>query len=469
MSPSYASVFGGLQMNIRRRLLAAAAVSVTLGGCGGGGSGTAPVAVVPAPTPTAAPSPNPSPTASPAPTAFRTVLGGGLVGSIIFDTNADGVFGNTSREGVSDAIAYTNRNGDFGRGVLERINTAGEPPATANAAIQAIAVDPITGFFYSDVRVASGVTVLSPTTSLLRFVDDDVVAANTGIGLTARQLGAFDYSQKLGSPEAAERGVARRMLALDLKLIAYAFIGNGLGAYSDGGIAVRAGVTPVVERLAQAPLDLNDPAQADGVLVRYGDINRATEEQRKAIAQLFARYGQAVDSYLAQGGTSARIQYGLRLGILPEVARVLRGNSVNPSRVAGITVADLIAEFERYVDLQPQNPAPGLFATPDVRTVYRLDLDPLVLSGCASERRSPICNDISVTNVIGQAEGTRIDFASVPAQFANDLSLTLDGNNALVIRRLTTDRKTVWINYTSRSPAGQASSRLYLRLNEEGS
>lgn len=397
------------------------------------------------------------------------IIGGGLIGSVTFDTNADGTFGGTSPSGISDAIAYSNRNGEFGQGVNDRINTSGQPPATANAAIQSFAVDPITGFFYADLRVASGVTIVSPTTSLLRFVDDDVVATNTGIGLNARQLGAYDYTRFLSSQTATERDVARRMLALDLKLIAYAFIGNGLAAFSDGGIAIRTGVAPVIERLAQGPLDMNDPAQVDAVLIRYGDLARATEQQRLALAQLFARYGQAVDAYLAQGGTPARIQYGLRLGILPEVARVLRGNSVSPGRVAALSVADLVAEFERYVDLRPQQVAPGLFATPDVRTLYRLDLDPLILTGCGSERRSPICNDISVTNVIGQAEGTRVEFANVPAAFDNDISLTLDANNALVIHRLTTDRKTVWIDYTARSPAGQASSRLYLRLNEEGS
>lgn len=89
-----------------------------------------------------------------------------------------------------------------------------------------------------------------------------------------------------------------------------------------------------------------------------------------------------------------------------------------------------------------------------------------MLSGCESTQ-SPICNDLSVTNQVSGEEGRRVEFATVAPQFGKDITLSLDSNGALVIRRLTTDRKTVWINYTARSPAGQASSRLYLRLNEE--
>lgn len=304
-------------MHIIKRVAAVMAACTALSGCGEGGSGGNGAPPISTPTPTPTPAATPAP--APAPVSFRAVLGNGLIGSATFDVSADGTFGNSSFEGVRDVYDYSNRLGEFGIGALNRINTGGQPPATANAAIQVFGVDSVTGFYYADLRVASGVRIVSPTTSLLRFVDDDVVAANTRIGLNARQLGAFDYPRKLGSQDEAERTAALRMQAFDMKLIAYAFIGTAMIANPDGGINFHTGLVPVAERLAQGTIDLNDPAQVDGILVRYANLRYNTDVQRKALAQLLARYGQAVDSYLAQGGTPARIQYGLRLGILPQV------------------------------------------------------------------------------------------------------------------------------------------------------
>ncbi|MGK6354653.1 hypothetical protein ACMGDH_05435 [Sphingomonas sp. DT-207] len=470
---------------MKKLQILAVGVCLAATACGGGGSssGGGTIAVSPqAPIPT----PTPTPTPSPAP-RFEA----GLVGYITIDSNDNGQFAGVIAD-AGDTRTTTDRWGRFGPDVLDRLDSS-QTPAAPLWAMSATGYDDLTGFHYADVRTPRGGTVLSPVTTLLRNIDDDVVPANLGLAMDAARLAGFNAdhetstSDPTGDPNPAIRPVAREVVLVNLKLLALAGFPNSTGFGPDRSIVVAQNLAPLSEQLRIGRVDLNDAASIRSVLDRSPVARRASEEARNAAAQLLARWGQAIDRFGARrdatrfpfGYTSMAIERALRIRILPELM-ALFGTIQTPlnrvpshTRLNALTVDELVAGLESFFGMQQARyDIGGVTAVADYVSFDRhvtgnmLALDNQCLSIL---RQAPHCNDVDVAQwMLPNPINPQWSEARVPAEFVRRIRLSRDLAGNLVIERLDQEPGIIWFEYDVRVGNGPIStSRVYIRLNDD--
>lgn len=461
-------------MTIRRSgLIIFCATVAMLTGCGGGGDSAGGPVTGTAPTPTPSPAPSVSP--SPAPVDFTIGVGGAVIGDMTFDVNGNGKFGDAGTATNPDVIVTSNRDGQFGRAATGRL-TSTEAPATATSAIRGGGIDATSGYLYPLMGAPAGATTVSPMTALLTSIDADGLAANLGLGRTARQLATFAAVPAMNSGDAATAALGRQITALNLKLAAQAAIDTGNNAQNpDGAIIFLGRQAAVAERLAAGPINLNDEASTRAILDRTSRGLRSSAEGRQAAAQLLARFGTAVDAYLTGTDRVAAIQHGLRLVVLPEILDLLRSNVPDTTTARGITVDMLLATFRDFADI----PAPvfpnvislgTLIAVTDFRSISRFDINDTVMldTNCGTSRReSPVCNDVGIGSFVsvGNADALSVMAVRLPAAFATRIAVTQAADGVIVMRRLAGATGLVWFEYDLRAASGsRATGRVYVRL-----
>ena len=437
-----------------------------LASCGGESGG--PAAVTPAPSPT----PSASPTPTPAAVTFTAGVGGAISGGVvIFDANGDGTFY------AQDITTSTDRNGQFGRDV-SGTSSDRELPATAAYAMHGGGTDATTGYGYSAMRAPAGATTLSPATTLLRSLNDDVLAANTGLFSTARELATFAAVPAMSSTDGAIAAQGRRVTAFNLKLIPYAVFGYTVfGTDADGPITFNEGLGVVVERLAAGRTDLNDEATIREILDRTARAQTTSAEGRAAAAQLLARYAEAVDTYLTGADRAAAVQHGLRLIVLPELMGLFRTNVPNTSSARAITTDSLLAAFRDFSEIPVPSLADSadhLIAVPNIQSIPRAQInDTLILNNdcTGSAGDSPKCNDRLVARLsTGPLPASSIAISAVrtPSAYAAQLDVVLESDGRLIMRRLNGATGLVWFEYDVIAQNGlRATGRVYVRLGYE--
>jgi len=465
------------------RRVAVCAFAAALSSCGG--ESDSPVAT---PTPSPVPAPSPSPSPSPSPTApslrFST---SGLIGYVTIDVNENGRFGGVlAADDSADVRTATDRSGWFGPGVPARLDDSPGPDAPLWA-MSATGYDSVTGFHYVDVRTPRGGTVLSPVTTLLRTIDDDVVPANLGLGIDAARLATFDAVQETANPDADTAALGRRVALLNLKLLALAGFPNSSGFGADRSIVVAGNLEPLSEQLRVGRVDLNDAASIRLVLDRSPVARRASAEARDAAAQLLARWGQAIDRFDAReraprqpfGSTSAPVQRALRVHVLPELMALFGTVPMNsssppaPARLAALTVDRLLADITSFDGFPFARTDPGsVTAVADYRSFDRYVAgNTIVLDNqcLVPGRQAAHCNDFDLAQLTSPNPGNpRWWDARVPAAFSQRIRVTADPGYNMVIERLDQTAGIVWFEYDVRIGQGPIStSRVYLRLNDE--
>nr|WP_295374237.1 hypothetical protein [uncultured Sphingosinicella sp.] len=388
-----------------------------------------------------------------------------MIGRVDFDVNGNGTFDS------SEPTAATNRKGEFGQGASDRLFTGDSgPPADAGAALSGRGFDGSSGFAYTQLRAPKNARIISPLTTIIRSEVDADVASATGLDVGPVTLISFDAAQQFGDPSSANPRLARAITELNLKLIAYAglFANNGS---MDEAFDMAAGLQPV-QSLFSGPgeKDLNKKSVALDIIGRSRIAAFSTPELRDAAAELMAEYGQAVSVYLKDPASAARVQYGLRFYVLPEIDAMLRTSSLAlGERVRRITVSDITAAFDAYADAPRPAAAGRFFPVADYRSLSRpRQVREIVLSGCGTGDRSPVCNDIYFFSGPDVQSSYSLTSVSLPPAFAASMDVALLPNGGIRIRRLSDEVRFAYFDYQVRAANGEtATSRVFVRLGDE--
>lgn len=468
-----------------KKLLSATSAVILLAGCGGGGSsGSGNVVTVP-PTPT--PAPTPTPTPPPTTPVFTIGLTGPFIGEVIFDSNNSGIFGDTIASGnsaITDIRVDSNLVGQFGPMAVDRRDDS-DVLLKADYAMRGVGIDVQSGYYYVYMRAPAGATVLSPATTLLRSIDDDAVAQNTGLGMTARELATFAAGPAMSSTDAGQAARGRKVAAFNLKLAAYAAIGAPLqeAVIPDVGLTFDGTLAAVIEQLKLGRVDLNDEAAIRLILERMPKTSDAASRQaiRPAAAALLARYAAAIDTYLTETKRTAAIEHGLRLIVLPALIDMINGGDPDAVNPGAITTDSLLAAFRDFSEIPaPTISSKGIYSTTtinsliavtDFRSIGRYAAgNTLVLrAGCeagAGNNASPLCNDAAISGGIGVDHRIlKVTAIRVPDKFADKFSASLAVDGEITLRRLNDSVGLVWFEYDMLEPAGmRATGRTYVRL-----
>ncbi|MGL3822050.1 hypothetical protein [Sphingopyxis sp. R3-92] len=406
----------------------------------------------------------------------------------MFDTNKSGIFGDViSSDGrvVWDVPVDAGPSGQFGPVAISR-HDATEVTLTPTAAMRAFGIDMLSGYSFLYFGAPVGATNLSPVTTLLRSVDDDLVAANTGLGLSARELSTFAAVPAMSSSDTATAALGRRVTAYNLKLAALAALSQPASEaiLPDYGFRFDTLQALLGEIFRLGRVDLNSASTIRALMERMPYTSQqASSDRGRAIAALLARYGAAVDMYLTDQRRAADVQHGYRLVVLPAILDIqMRGNPVADADT--ITTDMLVAAFHEFAEI----PAPkietrpyvrntiihSLVAVTDLRSIARvLGSDSITLRADCSlgggDYSSPLCNDVGVASVgsIGlDRTELRLGAVRVPDKFAGRLSVTLEPSGEIEIRRLNGAVGLVWFEYDVVHANGlKATGRTYVRLD----
>lgn len=440
-----------------RKTLSALACCLVLFGCGtdGGGTGSTPT-----PTPTPSPTPAPTPTPTPTSVVYTAEVGSAAVGRVYFDLNKDGNFTDNEYQ-ITDLSGHA---------------VGGLAPTQAQYALSSTGHDRQTGFNYA-FRAPAGATTVSPITTLLRSIDDDTVAGNTGLGITARDLATFGAVAAMSSSDTIVAAKGRRVTAFNLKLLALARSHELVffpDRYSNDGFSPDT-LAPLVDQLVSGRVDLNDAASILAIINREPWAANASADRRAAIAQTIAHYGAAVDAYLTAPQKAADILYGYRLAIIPIIADQLDA-SVPLSAVK--TTNEMISIFAQFADAVPPALEPESYDNPASPNSMVAIYDTLKLgppSGtptlfdweCATPDTSGItCNDFYQGAFIRNAD-FQVTAVRVPAKFASQIEASLSPDpRYFSLRRLTAGNgsEIPWIEYdVTLVPYNKtATARIYL-------
>lgn len=483
---------GGDMLNYKVfRVISAASIIAMVSGCGGGGggggssSGGDVVTITPTPTPTPLPTPAPTPTGS----IFSVGAGAAIIGTATFDTNKNGIFGDVIRSDGTvfrDVYVYSNTSGQFGPVTIDG-NDGKELTVNPTEPLQAVGLDMLTGYYLAYLSAPKGATNLSPVTTLLRSLDDDLVASNTGLSLSARDISSFAAVAAMSSTDADTAALGRRVTSYNLKLSALAMLSRPSqeAVVPDAGIVFDALQATIGEQLKLGRVDLNNALTIASLLDRMPlTIRYASPEARRAISDLLARYGAAVDQYLTEPRRAADVQHGFRLVVLPTILDVLmRRNSA--SDADSITTDALLTAFREFAEIpapkietRPYSYLPvsvlhSLVAVTDLRSIDRLALNGIVTlrADCSLGNdyySPPFCNDAGVSNSgfvgIDRTE-LRVTNIRVPDEFSARLSVSLAPNGEITLRRLNGTVGLVWFEYDVAHAGGlTATGRTFVRL-----
>lgn len=453
-------------MNSRASLVTALALIISA--CGGGGSGSNPPSTggpSPTPTPTPTPSPTPSPSAN---IAFKASMGAPLVAHVIFDTNGSGVFGD-SIQGNQDIITASNRSGEFGRDATGR-QSPNLPPATATFPGLVSGVSTLTGFLYADIHSPLEAAIFSPATSLLGTVNDDIVSTNLGLQITARELGNFDAFVALDSTDQGQLALARQVTALNLKLLAFAGLETTDSGAPTNAITVQAKLLNLREEVLTLPTPLNEAEATLRVLRRSNLAAFTSEDGLRAASRLLARYGEAVDQYLVSKEQIDDIEYGLRIRVLPILNSLFGNGAPTVTQIAQIDVigvADITGIFAEFSTFEPIQAATADFvAVADWRTID--GFRQFVFSAGCANQSSLVCNDVNLNEAaVLNVQTIQVTAVRVPAQFSSYILASLESDGTVVISRLDSVDRLVWLEYDAMDSDGNSSSaRVYIQTGE---
>lgn len=456
-------------------------------GCGGGGSsGGGNVVTVP-PTPTPAPTPTPTPT--PAGSTFFVGAGAALIGDVSFDSNNSGIFRDTTVSGntaITDLFLDTNTSGQFGPVAVSRVDGK-EVTVYPTAAMQAFGIDVLSGYSFIYLSAPKGATTVSPVTTLLRSADDDLVATNTGLGLSAREISSFAAVPAMSSNDANTAALGRRVTAYNLKLSALAVLtypSNQAIQESFGQSFERLQAT-IGEQFLLGRVDLNNASTIHSLMGRTPRVSQfASPDVRRAISDLLARYGAAIDLYLTEPRRAADIQHGYRLVVLPAILDILMNG--NPTADAdAITTDSLLASFAEFAEIpppkietRPYSYLPvlvfhSLVAVTDLRSIDRRGSNGVLTlraecAGSTDNNAPPFCNDQGIASIgtlgIDRTE-LKLRAIRVPEKFSGRLSATLASNGEISLRQLNGTVGLVWFEYDVIHTGGlTATGRTYVRM-----
>jgi len=442
-----------------RKTLSALACCLVLFGCGsdGGGTGGTPT---PTPTPSQTPTPTPSPTPTPTSVVYTAEVGSAVVGRVYFDLNKDGNFTDNEYQ-ITDLSGHT---------------SGGLAPAQAQYALSSRGHDRQTAFNYA-FRAPAGATTVSPVTTLLRSIDDDTVANNTGLGIAARDLATFGAVAAMSSSDTTVAAKGRRVTAFNLKLLAFARSHDLVffpDRYSNDGFSPDT-LAPLVDQFVSGRVDLNDAASILAIINKEPWAANASADRRAAIAQTIAHYGAAVDAYLTAPQKAADIEYGYRLAIIPIIADQL---DASVPLAAVKTTDEMISIFSQFADAVPPALEPESYDIPGSPNSMVAVYDTLKLGPpsttptlfdweCATPDNSAItCNDFYQGAFIRNAE-FRVTAVRVPAKFAPQIEASLSPDPRYIsLRRLAprTSSEIPWIEYdvTLLGYGNTATGRIYL-------
>ncbi|MBX7535768.1 hypothetical protein K3175_08845 [Qipengyuania sp. GH1] len=444
-------------------------LAFALAACGGGdGSAPAPpTGGPPAPAPAPAPSPSPTPTPTPS-VAFSAAAGAPLIARVIWDTNQSGAFGDRVNN-ADDLVTATNRRGAFGRDATGRLTTV-EPLAEPTAAIQVGGVSTQTGFVYTRVTAPRGATIVSPVTSLFGTIDDDGVAANLGLGMSAAEISTFDALALLDSTDAAVAQRARNILALNLKLLAQAGFETTETGSTTQAIIVGPHLDAVRAQAQAAPIDFNSATSILSILQRSSRAGRTSAAGRRAAAALLATFGSAVDQHLSSGGRIADVEYALRIDIVPLLNNIFNTSAPTDSDLAKAntqTAATIRGWFDQYTEIALIPAASGEFvAVPD--RVSMIGLRFQTFPAACSNPASFVCNDVTLSAAGPlNAQQTAITAVRVPPQYQSAINAELLVTGEVRVTLLQTIERIVWIEYDARDAKGNTStSRAYIEVGQ---
>ncbi|MFV0645816.1 MAG: hypothetical protein ACK5NN_15200 [Sphingomonadaceae bacterium] len=395
-------------------------------------------------------------------------MGAPIIAMVIFDTNGSGVYGDYI-QGKNDLITASNRNGEFGRDAIGR-QSPNLPPATATVSGRVSGVSTYTGFIYTDIIAPLDAAIYSPATSLLGTVSDDAIPANLGLQMTAQELGNFDAYTELGSSDPVRQAKARRVTALNLKLLAYAGLETTDSGSVTNAIAIHRNLGAVRAQILAGPVDLN---ASNSTLQVMGQSPRATftnDAGREAAARLLARYGQAVDQYLTSSRHIGDVEYGLRLKVLPILDSLMRTGAPSAGQLAqadNVTVAELVGFFTQMSQISPIPAATGKFvAVADWRAISGVTRM-YFPSGCANTS-SFVCNDVDLTVASAlNVQTIQVVAVRVPSQYSAFIAASLQPDGNVEVTRLDSTTRLVWLEYDARDRDGLTSTaRAYFLLNQ---
>lgn len=469
------------------RLFVAASMFAMVSGCGGGGSsGGGNVVTVP-PTPT--PSPTPTPTPTPTGSTFFVGAGAALIGEVTFDSNSNGIFGGTIVSGntaITDLFLDTNTSGLFGPVAVSRVDGK-EVTVYPTAAMRAFGIDMLSGYSLIYLSAPKGATTVSPVTTLLRSADDDVVATNTGLGLSAREISSFAAVPAMLSNDDNTAALGRRVTAYNLKLSALAVLTypSNQAIQPNFGQSFERLQATIGEQFLLGRVDLNNASTIHSLIGQMPRISQfASPDVRRAISDLLARYGSAIDLYLTEPRRAADIQHGYRLVVLPAILDILeRGNSI--ADADSITTESLLASFYEFADIpspkietRPYSYLPvsvfhSLVAVTDLRSIVRRGSNGVLTlraecPGSTDDNAPPFCNDQGIASIgsLGTDRNElKLRSVRVPEKFSARLSASVAPDGEITLRQLNGSVGLVWFEYEVVHTGGlTATGRTYVRM-----
>ena len=392
-----------------------------------------------------------------------------MIARVIWDTNQSGSFGDRVNN-EDDLITSTNRHGAFGRDASDRL-TSVEPLAQPTAAIEVGGLSTQTGFLYTRISAPKGATIVSPITSLFETIDDDGIATNLGLGMSAEEIANLDAAALLDSSDANAAQRARAIVAMNLKLLAQAGFGTTETGSPTLAIVVRPHLDAVHAQAQVEAIDLNSAQSIQAILQRSARAERTSDAGREAAANLLAAYGAAVDQHLASGGRVADVEYALRINVVPLLNDIFKTSAPTDSDLAkanGQTTVSIRDWFARYADIALIPATTGEFvAVPD--RVSMIGLRFQTFPAACSNPASFVCNDVTLS-VAGalNTQNIAITAVRVPEQFKSAVDAELTGSGEVKVTLLQPAEQIVWIEYDARDEKGNtSSSRAYILVGQE--
>jgi hypothetical protein len=415
--------------------------------------------------------------------------GAAIIGTVTFDSNKNGVFGDVIPSGDTvfrDVYVYSNTSGQFGPVTIDG-NDGKEVTVNPTEAMRAVGVDMLSGYYLAYLSAPKGATNLSPVTTLLRSIDDDLVAANTGLGLSAREISSFAAVAAMSSANADTAALGRRVTAYNLKLSALAPLSrpSDQGVQPDASIIFDTFQATMGEQFRSGRVDLNNASAIRSLLEHMPLATRfASPDARRAIADLLARYGSAVDQYLTEPRRAADVQHGYRLVVLPTILGVIMGRN-STADADSITIESMLTSFREFAEIpapkietRPYSYLPvlvlhSLVAVTDLRSIDRIELNGIVTlrADCSlgnGNNSPPFCNDsgISGIGIVGvDRNELKVTSIRLPDKFSGRLDVSLAPSGEITLRRLNGAVGLVWFEYDVAHIGGlKATGRTYVRL-----
>jgi hypothetical protein len=391
---------------------------------------------------------------------------GSLLSIIYFDTNGNGLFGDSG-----DAVTTTSYTGEFGRGftVIEPALVSGTLPSGPTLRMNALGIDSVTGFVFSHMTAPVGATVISPLSSLIDAQGSEAnvraaLALDSGGDALTTQINLLTFNPALNRAN-TETGAARdaaRLTSVNLQLLALASVLKDTNGDPVDYVAPLDKSSAYLAQFitATGSLKLSDSGVIRSLLEksRAGEI--MTSGQLDATASLLAKYMAAIPPHIFTESDARAWAYAFRFYVFPEF-RILTSTWPNSAsaRVDAIQPADIAAAAADF--RTAPSPVTGkLMAAPDYRELVSNSASPysLTMSDCSVLAALPTCNDWTH---LAASPGTLI---SIQSSNPNSIAVNLTAGTVR-ITRIGTFTGLAEITYTSSSDNGDTTTGIiYVRV-----